>query len=72
MPSWMCNDKTLSDAGAYRTIMIEIRAQLIADDKIRRNQRKKMMSDQGRIAYAWDAFEDGDTTPKEILIRRSC
>ena len=47
--------------------MIDIQAEFIADDKIRWNQHNKMRSDQGRVTTAWDAFKDGDTTPKQIL-----
>jgi len=44
--------------------LVDIQAQFLADDKLRRIQHKK---DQGKIIKLWDKFVAEDITPKDLL-----
>ena len=49
------------------TVVVDIQAQFMADDKLRRHLRRKPKSDQARILIVWDKFTAGRLTQKEIL-----
>jgi hypothetical protein len=47
--------------------LVTLQAQLVADDKLKRDQRAKYKKQQGKIFDLWDKYSAGDLDVKELL-----